>query len=239
MNITIAMPSRNRITLANGAINSILNSCDHKVLIVDDNSDRPDAEYISNKNVEIVYNKIKKGLSSLWNQILKTSDTEVIIFICDKIRVTEQDIKRIETNLQKGFACVATYRMGIFGISKELTTKIGFFDEGYEVNGYEDTDFMNKLFINNLALYISCETEYLNIGSGWDNNNSINAVYYNSKWVESKEHLIQKKEDVNYLDKFYFNGKYPKKEYATWDESVILVPNIKNFYSNRKGVKYV
>lgn len=241
MNFTITFPCRNRVNMANQAIQTFLDSCNYPILIIDDNSDSPDGEYIKSDRVKVIYNKHKSGLVSMWNQALKEIDTEYVIIGCDKIRVKNTDITRIENKLKEGYSCVATYLLGIFGFSKELTTRVGFFDEGYQVNGFEDTDWMNKLFINNLSIYISKETQYLDTGTSWGPANTKNHQYYNSKWNEDfgNNQIIQLKKDVNYEDINTFKGKYQTKTYLNWESSVLKAENINNYYNNKKGVKNI
>tara|TARA_R110000787_G_scaffold40066_10_gene99858 strand:- start:12417 stop:13157 length:741 start_codon:yes stop_codon:yes gene_type:complete len=241
MDFTITFPCRNRVKMANKAIQTFLESCDYTILIIDDNSDSPDDEYIKSDRVKVIYNKYKSGLVSMWNQALREIDTEYVIIGCDKIRVTNNDILRIENKLKEGYSCVATYLLGIFGFSKELTTRVGFFDEGYEVNGFEDTDWMNKLFINNLSLYVSTETEYLNTGTSWGPANMKNSQYYRSKWNEDfgNNQIIQLKKDINYNDINIFKGQYENKNYLDWSSSELKAENINNYYNNKKGVKNI
>jgi len=241
MDITITFPCRNRIKMANEAIKTFLDSCSYPILIIDDNSDNPDDTYIDSPRVKVIYNKEKSGLVKMWNQSLSIIDTEYVIIGCDKIRVTINDILRIENKLKEGYSCVATYLLGIFGFSKELTSRIGFFDEGYCVNGFEDTDWMNKLFMNNLALYVSTETEYLDTGTSWGPANVRNADYYRTKWNEdfSNNQIIQLKEDVNFLDKLTFKDVYPTKTYLGWGRSDLKAENIKNYFNNKKAVKNI
>jgi len=241
MEFTITFPCRNRVKMANEAIKTFLDSCDYPILIIDDNSDNPDDQYLDSPRVTVVYNEEKSGLVKMWNQALRMIDTEYVIIGCDKIRVTPTDIERIKTKLTQGYACVASYLLGIFGFSKELTTRIGFFDEGYVVNGFEDTDWMNKLFVNDLALYVSKETNYLDTGTSWGPANVSNHQYYITKWDEdfSNNQIIQLKEDVNSLDKLKFKDVYETKTYLNWGSSDLKADNIKNYFTNKKAVKNI
>ena len=231
MEFTIGFPVRNRVNFANEAINSILSNSNFPILIIDDCSDSPDGNYITNERVRIIYNKEKKGLTHLWNQILKETDTEYIILAGDKIRMKKGDFELIESKLNDGFGIVATFMMGVFGFSKFLTTKIGLFDEGFKANGFEDTDTLNKLFMNDIALYFSRETEYISMNSGWSPN-SINQSYYNTKWIEnwSTRELTQIKDDENFFEKSLFaNYNNNGIVYLPWSKSELKDPNIFNY----------
>lgn len=240
MDFTIGLPVRNRILFANDAITELINNSNYPIIVIDDNSNSPDGEYITHNRVKIIYNKEKKGLSSLWNQILHESDTEYVILMGDKLRLNNNDFNIIKTKLEEGFGIVATYMMGCFGMSKHLTNIIGLFDDGFKVGGYEDTDTMNKLFVNNIALYFSNESKYIGVSTNWGNNFE-NKTYYNSKWIEDwgNRKLIQIKEDMNInqkgiFSKFNNNGM----EYLPWDKSELKLDNVRNYYNNLIGIKY-
>lgn len=239
LDFTIGFPVRNRIAFANEAIQCILDNCDYPIIIIDDNSNRPDAEYLHHPRVRVIYNQEKKSLTALWNQILKASKTEYVILAGDKLRPKEIDFALIEEKLLEGFGLVGTYMLGIFGFSKYLTTKIGLFDEGFKANGYEDTDTMNKLFMNDIALYFSKETEYIQIGSGWQYN-PVNQAYYNIKWIEDWDgrQLIQIKDDENFHEKDAFMRYYNNGiQYLPWSKSELKDPNIQGYYRNLKAIK--
>lgn len=239
LDFTIGIPVRNRIKFANQAIYSCLKNSNYNIIVIDDNSDNPDDEYLTHDRIKVIYNKEKKSLTTLWNQIIKESTTEYVILGGDKLRPKKKDFELIEQKLNEGFAIVATYMLGFMGFSKELLTRIGFFDQGYKMSGFEDTDTMNKLFVNNLALYFSTETEYIQIGTGWQGN-SVNETYYKTKWIEDWENnqIIQLKDDENSLDIEYFKNKFENKEYLTWDKSELKAENIVNYYKNKTGYKH-
>lgn len=235
MDFTITFPCRNRVGMANAAIKTFLDACDYPILIIDDNSNEPDEEYIKCDRVRVIYNQSKSGLVKMWNQALREIETEFVIIGCDKIRVHTEDIDRIRRHLQEGYACVASHLMGLFGFSKELTTRIGFFDEGYSRNGFEDTDWLNKLFVNNLALYISTETAYINNGTSWGPAAHENSKNYHAKWIEDNENkkIIQVGSDQNVGDKKTFAGLYKKRFYLPWHASQLKAENIRKYYDGK------
>lgn len=214
----------------------MLKNSPYPIIVIDDASDKPDTEYLQDKRIRVIYNKKKNGLTHLWNQIIIEAKTEYVIIAGDKLRPKQKDFELVEKKLNEGFALVATYMMGFFGFSKDLTTKIGMMDEGYKFSGYEDTDLMNKLFINNLAFYFSTETKYVQIGSGWKTN-SYNKKYFKSKWVEDwkNKRIIQLKQDQNKEDIDYYKGTFKNKTYLTFDKSEFLANNIKKYYGGKSG----
>lgn len=241
LDFTVGLPCRNRIKFCNQAIESILENSDYPILIIDDASDNPDGSYIKNPRVRVVYNKKHVGLTKLWNQIIKESKTEYVIISGDKIRFKKKDFKIIEAKLRKGFALVGTYMMGgVHSFSKHLTTIIGMNDEGYKLSGFEDTDLMNKCLVNNLAFYLSSESEYIQIGSGWKLND-YNGAYYRSKWIEDKKKniLIQCREDQNIDDINYYKNDFRERKYLPFNKSEILIDDARDYYKNTKGIKRI
>ncbi len=229
MDFTIAFPCRNRINLANEAIALMIKHSDYPIKIVDDHSNQPDGEYLKHDRVVVTYNTKKQGLTALFNQCIKLSSTEYVILGCDKIRVQPQDFAIIEQKLREGFACVATYMLGFFGFSKHLTTKIGFFDEGFTAGGFEDTDWMNKLFVEDLALYFSKETGYKQVGSGWTSGS--NAAHYHSIWRETPDEIIQLSN--HYHDKDLYHGVYSELEYLPWSRSELKSDNVIKYFGGK------
>jgi len=61
----------------------------------------------------------------------------------------------MDKKLKEGFELVAIADLHTFVFSKHLTSKIGFFDEGFESGQYEDTDYLNRLYMNDIAIYFS------------------------------------------------------------------------------------
>lgn len=237
LNFTVGIPVRNRIKFANESIKSVIENSKYPIIVIDDNSDRPDDEYIKNDRVKVIYNKEKKGLTSLWNQILNESETEYIILMGDKLRPLKKDFTLIEEKLKMGFGIVATYMLGFFGMSKFLTNKIGIFDEGFTSGGFEDTDIMNRLFINDIALYFSMETEYIKVPSNWSPD-GVNETYYKTKWFEDWDNklLIQLKSDSDLIEKGNIK-KYKEINYLKWHNSELLSENVENYYKNIKLIK--
>jgi hypothetical protein len=119
--------------------------------------------------------------------------------------------------------------MHLFGFSKHLTTIIGTMDTGYKDFNYEDTDWMSKLFINDLALYFSLETPIERKLSTWYGK-SKNKEYYDSKWIHEFGHLIQVHDDMNAHHRELYKGVYPEIDYLPWDCSN-LVPHISGWFS--------
>ena len=63
----------------------------------------------------------------------------------------------MDTKLSEGYAVVALCTMHFFAFSKHLTTIIGWFDEGFKKGQYEDSDYWNRMYVNDLGFYVSDE----------------------------------------------------------------------------------
>lgn len=238
MDFTITIPCRNRVHVANEAIKGFLDSCDYPILIIDDNSDAPTASYINHERVKVIFNTTKSGYAQLANQCILESKTEYVIVASDKIRVTTVDIKRIEDKLTEGFAFVCTQSMHIYGFSKDLINKIGLFDSGFTSSCFEDTDWMNRLFMDNLSLYFSFETRVAQIKSGWVPDN-LNQKYYNTKWLEDfgSDWLIQLHDSKNFESRKLFKGCYTERTYLPWSKSELHAEHLRNYYNNKIAIK--
>lgn len=241
MDLTIILPVRNRISWANEAVQSALNCSQFPIIIIDDQSDSPDAIYLSDDRVQIIKNSFKSSLTALWNQGTQESKTEFVLIINDKIRFVENDFKIIVENLNKNFALVSTYRFGCFGFSKYLLYKMGAFDEGFTWGEYEDTDTLNRLFSANLAIYFTEETKYIGGAAAWSSGPLAykrleNEKYYKTKWLETPTELIQLKEEKNISDRGLFSN-YRPRQFASWGESLIAVSGVKEHFAARKYKK--
>lgn len=238
LNFTICIPCRNRINFCNQALAYCLKNSNYNIIVIDDNSENPDDEFIKHERIKIIYNKEKRGLTNLWCQLIKEASTEHLIICGDKLRLKKTDFELIENKLKEGFALVGTYMMGCIGFSKHLTTVIGFPDTGFKYSGFEDTDFLNKLFVNNLGLYISTESHYIQCGSNWQSN-LYNETYYKTKWIEDWENkqIIQLREDENKEDINFYKNQFEERQYLTFDKSELLCDNIKNYYKDKTGYK--
>jgi len=236
MDFTIAFPCRNRINLANQAIQCMLDNSSYPIIVIDDCSDNPDDDYVSNFRVNVIYNRTKKNLVRLFNQCIRESGTEYVILACDKIRPQRKDFDLIEDKLKQGFACVFLCLLHFFGFSRHLTTKIGFFDEGFQGTGYEDTDWLNRLFVDNLAIYFSKETDcWFEQGSGWPSSGiEINRRYYLGKWIEGSREIVKLHPEFNCDDMNMFYGRYNDRKYLSWEKSE-LYPPLKNYYKGKAG----
>lgn len=106
--------------------------------------------------------------SKLVNDAVRSSLTETVIIMSDKVLPTQDHIKKVLDLLDKGYGFVSLSRFAFFGFRKELFRQIGFFDERYLGGGWEDYDFSIRLVEANVASYITEELQYHDGPSIWD-----------------------------------------------------------------------
>ena len=239
LQFTIGMPVRNRILFANDALQLMLKHSNYPIIVIDDASDNPDGEYLKDKRIKVICNKEKKGLTYLWNQLIRESETEYLIICSDKARVKKGDFETIEQKLMEGFGVVATNLFHIFAFSKYLTTKIGFMDEGFTNCNYEDCDLQRRLFINDIALYFTQETKTVDFASGWARNDKgENKKYYQKKWIEDNKRktLTLLHDEKNIEDREYFKSMYKPRKFLRWQKSIITVENLRSYF---EGLRFI
>jgi len=97
--------------------------------------------------------------SQLINHSIVTSKDEWVILINDRSNPKPEEIRKMISLLENGFACVLLYSVGFMGFSKELIRQIGWWDERF-IQGWEDRDWVWRIKLANLALYESIESSY-------------------------------------------------------------------------------
>ena len=106
------------------------------------------------------YPKMYPSYSQLINHSIVTSPTEWVILINDRTSPTVEEVKKMITLLETGMSCVLMYNVGFMGFAKELIRKIGWWDERFIHGGWEDRDWVWRLYLADLALYESQESTY-------------------------------------------------------------------------------
>lgn len=163
--------------------------------------------------------------SKLINTTIETSETEVLITINDRAVPTVDEVKKIISHLESGFACSFMYGMGFMGFTKSLIRKIGWMDERFLNGGWEDVDFIYRLKLNNLALYESRESNYdfktppspLQIFDSC----AKSQAHFNRKYKEYNDVILKEIKEESY------NYKLPKDcvdfGWKPWNESILCV----------------
>jgi len=158
------------------------------------------------------------SFSALVNDCVAKSPYETVIVMSDKVLPVEENVKKLLSLLDQGYAFVGLYRLGFFGFRKELLRQIGMFDERFVGGGYEDDDFYIRLKEADLAMYITHEVEYTKNASSW--NYSRSAIHFNKKWGDI--HTAQAIHRTMPEDIYKYNlGKSIPVNFLTWEHSVI------------------
>lgn len=233
---------RSNLLLANTCLRHLLENSNYNIIVIDDFG--KDEEYIQDSRISFIHNsfKYRQPLVKIWNQCIKECPTENIIIASWRQRPNKKHFDLIEQKLMEGFGLVAFDGLHFFAFNKYLTNIIGMFDEGFKRGQYEDTDWWNRLFYNNIAIFVGDveEQRIVNgnyVSSMWLEGSEQNKNYYESKWLEDKQNnkLILLKEEENILDRSFFND-CKKINFKTWNESE-LPQNLKNYFTIFKTVE--
>jgi len=157
-----------------------------------------------------------------------TSSTEWMILINDRTLPTVEEVEKMIDLLESGFACVLLYNVGFMGFSKELVRKIGWWDERFTHSGWEDRDWVWRIYMNDFAIYESLESTYDHSWKTSLTNSSIDAtVHWQSKYNQYDNSVIYKnipEENYNHWDKFIENS-VPEisNSWNSWKESKLNI----------------
>lgn len=231
--LTIILPFKDGThPIAQNCVNHTLKSVKRiPILIVDENG--RDDHYVSDKRLSFLHcTDGKKSLTKIWNTCIKECKTEYFVLVMWRSRIETSHIKKIQQYLSSGFGMVALGEMHVFAFSKHLTTQIGFFDEGFPAGQYEDTDWVNRLAMNDVAMYFSNEVPEEYHPSTWSSEGAINLKYYKSKWIEAQPKLIQLKEEANIEDRQLYQGVFKERQYLPFSESILRTQSVKNYFYN-------
>jgi hypothetical protein len=137
-------------------INHLARQSKFDIIVIYDNGDHSEVK-IDDPKIKFIKNKTAKGLSSLWNMCIRECPTEYVIIASWRPRPLKYHFELMDTKLSEGYAVVALCTMHFFAFSKHLTTIIGWFDEGFKKGQYEDSDYWNRMYVNDLGFYVSDE----------------------------------------------------------------------------------
>lgn len=99
-------------------------------------------------NVEVESYIDPRGLSFLWNRLIKRALADDILILNDDIKIRcgfRNFIKR--KDFRQTSAGLINMSLSHFKISKNVTAEIGYFDEGFTEIGGEDDDYLARLAI--------------------------------------------------------------------------------------------
>jgi len=106
------------------------------------------------------YPKLYPSYSQLINHSVVTSPTEFVILINDRTFPTVEQVEKMLNLLENGMSCVLLYNVGFMGFAKELIRKIGWWDERFLNGGWEDRDWVWRIYQADLAIYESQDSTY-------------------------------------------------------------------------------
>ena len=172
-------------------------------------------------NVKLIYFNEPKGLSFLWNTIIRQSRSSTIFLLNDDLRISIGFKKFIkELNFRKMSVTTINNSWSHFLITKILVDKVGYFDENFLEIGGEDDDYAARLAIAGIKLdnyntnTVGSVRRKRHIGGsinsyGKDKSvqrggySTLNTEYLESKWIMSDS---------------YFEGStyVPNRKYKYW-----------------------
>jgi len=163
--------------------------------------------------------EIYESYSKLINHSIATSPTEWVILINDRTIPSLEEVEKMITLLESGFACVLLYNVGFMGFSKELIRKIGWWDERFSWAGWEDRDWVWRIHLNNLSLYESQESTYVH---NWKTPLTASSYDGTAHWYS--------KYDQSYEDVIY--KMIGEEKYDHWDKCIgESIPEISNSWN--------
>ena len=168
------------------------------------------------ENVKLFKHNKPKGLSEIWNQIIRVSSNEDVLILNDDVDIKIEFINSIlKALLIHNKMTLLNNSWSHFLINKSLIKIIGGFDEGLKEIGGEDDDYSARLALNNILI------------DGFDLNT-----------IKSKLKLKQKKLNVNSYGKNMheedngyssFNNKYIKEKWIvsnSYFPGAVVIPDI-------------
>jgi len=151
------------------------------------------------------YPKMYPSYSQLINHAIVTSPTEWVILINDRTYPKPEEVEKMLHLLENGMSCVLLYNVGFMGFAKELIRKIGWWDERFIHGGWEDRDWVWRLYEADLALYESQESTY---DTTWKSPLNVPGGH------SSTPHWLQK---YNGYDHFVIVKTLAEEKYPHWD----------------------
>lgn len=182
--------------------------------------------YIKHSKVKYVKNKIEKNFNSLINQAVKESDTEYIFWNTWKVKPEYDKFLFGVNKLEQGFGFVdlrSILNSSLF--SKHLTSKIGFFDEGYKHNHETDWDLICTLKHFDIAYFDSSvvplnKNVTMSVGknreTAWKS-----YMWFGMKWSLTPNGYVRVFSEKNIKDKFLYKNKFDERKYLPFSESII------------------
>jgi len=94
------------------------------------------------------------SFSQMINESVENVESEYIIFVSPKVKVTSEDINEIIKKLCSGYSFVSIVGFRLFGTTKQLFKNVGMMDERFIGGEFEDVDFVLRLKMLNVAVHL-------------------------------------------------------------------------------------
>lgn len=102
-------------------------------------------------NVELISYEDPKGLSFLWNTLVKHAKTENVLILNDDVKIKYSFPKWIaQSDIQHSDMAIINGSWSHFIISKSIIASVGWFDEGLLEIGGEDDDYAARLAVSKI-----------------------------------------------------------------------------------------
>uniref|UniRef100_A0A6C0H6K1 Polysaccharide biosynthesis protein CapD-like domain-containing protein n=1 Tax=viral metagenome TaxID=1070528 RepID=A0A6C0H6K1_9ZZZZ len=172
----------------------------------------------------ILIGKDYPSFSKLVNDCITLSPTEIVIFCSHRVRPTPKDIERLLQRIDDGYGLATLYRLGCFGLRKELIRRMGFFDERFLIGGWEDNDFFLRLQEADIAYFEDESIPYIGGESLWkhpEDKPLKSKQHYNAKWYRNETFMTMSRmlPEITHYD----IGESDKSAvFKKWSESHLL-----------------
>jgi GT2 family glycosyltransferase len=183
-------------------------------------------ETVLSEEIEFFDGTDAGSFARLVNQCVEFCPTEIVIMMSDKMRPCDDNIRKVLSLINDGYAFVGLYRFGFFGFKKELFRTIGMMDERFIGGGYEDDDVYVRLKEANLAMYLSHEVNYVGGNSSWSS--EICKSHFLEKWGDAKSSGTAKR-NIAELDLNYNLGPRMLTNFLSWEHTQIHAKKVRKY----------
>ena len=236
-NSTIVSPVIDCSDFARKNINFHLENSDCNIVILYDQGNPED--YVVNDRVTYVKNQAGRHFPKILNQLIVSCPTEYVLYCNWRYRPTRENHQLAFDKLNEGYGAVdLSGPLQYTAFSKHLIGVIGFFDEKYVGGHCVDWDFINNLFLYDIAHYnpdicygdFSLATRGNPTFTTWHGNcgNAENYVYFPQKWNKNGSELVRTLKEINFNDKHQYQNKFESRKYLPFINSYTEVQWVKD-----------
>lgn len=152
------------------------------------------AKGIRNYRVRHLDGSNAESFSHLVNVAISSSNATTVIILGDKCFPHDSDIDRALGMIRMGYPVVSLFRFGCFAITKDAFAYLGNFDETFKGGGFEDSDYVLRIFSNDLAYWESESVPYFPLRSSWNPDTAQDR--FREKWNIQSDRLPQRRHGV-------------------------------------------